>query len=231
MLKTFPNAETVAREAAKFVAAVGIGRVYGHGRFDMVLSGGRTSQPVYGQLAAEFGHQLRLWTHTHFWWGDERCVPPGNHQSNFHAARLGLLMPLAVEEDRIHRIRGEAQDPAGAAAEYEMLFPRVPDVVILGLGEDGHIASLFPGSALVAETRRRFAAVQDSPKPPVNRITITPPAIRSARRVLVVAWGAAKAGAVRRAFAPRGSPAETPARLVREALWMVDEAAASELGG
>ncbi len=231
MLKVFADPEAVAMAAAKFIAAVGIGRVYGQGRFDLVLSGGRTALPVYGQLAAEFGHQLRLWTQTHIWWGDERCVAPNNHQGNFYVARLGLLMPLAIAEDRVHRIRGEADDPEEAAKEYERLFPSTPDVVVLGLGEDGHTAALFPGSSLLAETERRFAAVEKSPKPPPRRVTITPPAINSARRVLVVAWGAAKAAAVRRVFAGEGSIEETPARLVRDALWMIDQEAAAELGG
>jgi 6-phosphogluconolactonase len=230
MLKVLPDPETLAREAAKFVAAVGIGRVYSLGRFDLVLAGGRTPLPIYNQLAAEFGHQMRLWTHTHIWWGDERCVSPGNHQSNFHAARLGLLMPLAIAEDRVHRIRGEAADLREAAADYAKAFPVSPDVVVLGLGEDGHIASLFPGAAALREEEHRVVVVENCPKPPSRRITITPPVIRSARRVLVVARGAAKAEAVRRTFAEEGSVEETPARLVRDALWMVDQEAAAKLG-
>ncbi len=229
MLKVFPDSEALAREAAKFVAAVGIGRVYSLGRFDLVLPGGRTPLPIYNQLAAEFGHQMRLWTHTHIWWGDERCVSPGNHQSNFYAARLGLLMPLGLAEDQVHRIAGEAADFRGAAADYGRVFPASPDVIILGLGEDGHIASLFPGAAALHEEEHRVVAVEDCPKPPSRRITITPPAIRSARRVLVVARGEAKAGAVRRTFAEEGSVEETPARLVRDAFWMIDREAAAEV--
>jgi 6-phosphogluconolactonase len=229
MLKVLPDEEALAHEAAKFIAAVGIGSVYAMRRFDLVLAGGRTPRPVYLRLASEFGHQLRLWNHTHIWWGDERCVAPTHYDSNYYAARLGFLMPLGVLENRVHRIRGESPHPRKAAAAYAGSFPDSPDLLLLGIGEDGHVASLFPGSPALGEEKRRFAYVEDCPKPPARRITITPPAIRSAERTLVVVSGAAKAAAVARALAEDGSVEETPARLVRDALWMIDEAAASAL--
>jgi 6-phosphogluconolactonase len=131
----------------------------------------------------------------------------------------------------VYRIEADSPDPEAAAAAYSAEFPRAPDLLLLGIGEDGHIASLFPGSPALAETRRRFVHVEGCPKPPSERITITPPAIASARRVLVMVSGQGKANAVRLALAAEGSVDQTPARLVREALWMLDEAAASALGG
>jgi 6-phosphogluconolactonase len=227
MLKILADAAELAREVARFTAAVGIGAVYTRRRFDLVLPGGRTPLSAYRELVSEFGHQMRLWKHTHFWWGDERCVPPGHHQSNYHGARLGLLMPLGVGESQVHRIRGEAPEPAVEAEAYAREFPEAPDLLILGIGPDGHVASLFPGSPALAETARRFVHVSESPLPPRDRITLTRPAIASAGRVLVVASGREKADAVRRAFAPDGDARETPARLVEGALWMVDREAAA----
>jgi 6-phosphogluconolactonase len=229
MLKVFPDPETLAREAARFVAGVGIGAVYSKGRFDLVLAGGRTPLATYRQLVAEFGHQLRLWKKTHVWWGDERCVPVEHPDSNYHAARLALLMPLGIPDEQVHRIRAEVEDPAAAAAGYDEVFPSAPDLLMLGLGEDGHVASLFPGFPALAETERRFVAAELCPKPPPLRITLTPRVISAADRVLVLAAGARKADAVRRAFAPEGSPELVPARLARDGLWMVDAAAGSEL--
>jgi 6-phosphogluconolactonase len=230
VLRVFADPAALAREAAKFVAAVGIGSVYTAGRFSLVLAGGRTPLDAYRWLAAEFGHNPRLWARTSLWWGDERCVPPDHHQSNFHGARLSLVMPLGLTEDRVHRIRGEAEDPEAEAAGYAADFPARPDLLLLGVGEDGHVAGLFPGSPLIGERERRFAFVPDAPKPPRRRITLTPAAIASARRVLVLASGAAKAGALRAAFAAEGSPEETPARLVSDVLWMADGEAAGHIG-
>ncbi|MHC4915326.1 MAG: 6-phosphogluconolactonase [Planctomycetota bacterium] len=230
MLKVFPDIETLSREAARFVAGVGIGAVYSKARFDLVLAGGRTPLGAYRELVAEFGHQLRLWKHTHVWWGDERCVPTEDPDSNYHSSRLALLMPLGIPDEQVHRIRAEIDDPAAAAAEYDEVFPAAPDLLMLGIGEDGHVASLFPGFPALAETGRRFTVAERCPKPPPLRITLTPPVISAAQRILVLASGARKAGAVRRAFAPEGNPELIPARLARSGLWMIDEAAASEFG-
>jgi 6-phosphogluconolactonase len=227
MLRVLADPAELAREVARFVAAVGIGAVYSRRGFDLVLSGGRTPLGAYRELTAGFGHQLRLWKHTRFWWGDERCVPPGHHLSNYHLARMALLMPLGVPDAQVHRIRGETGEPAAEAEAYAREFPEATDLLLLGVGEDGHVASLFPGSAALAETGRRFVHVPDSPHAPRDRITLTPPAIAAAGRVLVVVSGREKAAAVRRALAPEGSVEETPARLVRDALWMVDREAAA----
>jgi 6-phosphogluconolactonase len=224
-LKVLPDAEALAREVARFVAAVGIGAVYSRGRFDLVLAGGRTPLGAYRELVAGFGHQMRLWSHTHFWWGDERCVGPGHPDSNYRSARIALLMPLGVPEENVHRLPAESPDRDAAAAAYAAAVPAMPDLLLLGVGVDGHVASLFPASPALEEAPGKFVHVGGCPKPPAERVTVTPPGIASAARVLVLASGRAKAAAVRRALAAGGSVAETPARLVREALWMVDREA------
>ncbi len=229
MLKVVADAEELAREAARFIAAVGIGSANTQGSFDLVLAGGRTPLAAYQGLAAEFGHNARLWKCADIWWGDERCVPPGHHDSNYYWARFSLLLPLGITSDRARRIEGEARDPARAAEAYAKVFPRRPDLLIMGLGEDGHTAALFPNSAALDEAEERFVYVDDAPKPPAKRITATPATILAARRILVLASGASKANAVERALAAEGSVAETPARLVKDALWMVDREAAAKI--
>ncbi len=229
MLKVCVDAEELAREAARFIAAVGIGSANTQGSFDLVLAGGRTPLAAYQHLAAEFGHNARLWKCASIWWGDERCVPAEHHDANYYSARFSLLLPLGITRERARRIEGEAHDPARAAADYAKAFPKRPDLLIMGIGEDGHTAALFPGSAALDEKEARFVYIDDSPKPPPQRITLTPPTILSARRTLVLASGASKADAVARALAAEGSVAETPARLMKDALWMVDRAAAAKV--
>ncbi len=229
MLKVCVDAEDLAREAARFIAAVGIGSANTQGSFDLVLAGGRTPLAAYRELASEFGHNARLWKCARVWWGDERCVPPGHHDANYYSARLSLILPLGIPESGVHRIKAESADAERVAREYGESFPQRPDLLILGVGEDGHIAALFPGSAALDEKEKRFLYVSNATKPPPRRITLTPATILSARRVLVLASGAAKAEAVRRALAAEGSVSETPARLVKDALWMVDRAAAAKV--
>jgi 6-phosphogluconolactonase/glucosamine-6-phosphate isomerase/deaminase len=125
-------------------------------------------------------------------------------------------------------MEADAADLEQAARSYESRLEEPLDLLVLGLGEDGHVASLFPGSALLAERVRRVAAVTDSPKPPARRLTLTPRAIGEARALLVLASGSGKAGAVAAAFAANADPARVPAALAREGEWVVDrEAAAS----
>jgi len=140
-----------------------------------------------------------------------------------------LLTHVAIPEARVHRIEGERRDLDAAAAAYGQELPAALDVLVLGLGTDGHTASLFPGSPAVLERRRRVMVVE-SPKPPRQRITITPPVIAAARQVVVLVTGRDKAPAVARALdgdAP--SPSEIPAVLARHGVWFLDHAAAARL--
>jgi 6-phosphogluconolactonase len=120
-------------------------------------------------------------------------------------------------------------DLEAAAREYEPWFAEPVDLLLLGIGEDGHTASLFPGSRLIAERARRVGAVFDSPKPPARRLTITPRVLDEARAVLMLATGADKVGAVTKALAPEGASADCPARLARGGDWLLDRAAAAGL--
>jgi 6-phosphogluconolactonase len=167
------------------------------------------------------------WTRVRVYFADERAVPPDHPDSNFRQARGMLIDPLRIPPRNVHRMKGEYPDLAAAVEEYEAHLVEPLDALVLGVGEDGHVASLFPGSPLVRETVRRVAAVTDSPRPPARRLTLTPRALVEARRVLVIATGGAKAGAVARALDADVTPEEVPARLVRDREWYLDREAAS----
>lgn len=228
MLQVFPDLEQLSRAAAERIVAMGRGAIAAHGRFDWLLAGGRTPTRTYEILARDFRQGPEFWSRTHFFWGDERYVAPDHPESNYRLAKETLLDWLDVVPENVHRVPTELEDSAQAAAQYEGILPERPDLVLLGLGEDGHTASLFPGSPAIEETVRRVVPVV-GPKPPPQRITITPPVLRAARHVLVLAVGADKAEAMRRTLAPQGDALQTPARLVRDALWLVSRAAVPQL--
>lgn len=176
-------------------------------RGQVALSGGSTPRRAY-ELAAGV---KRDWSAVELWWGDERCVPPDDERSNFRLAREALLDRLAVPPRAVHRIRGEL-DPEQAARLYgEELRGVTLDLVLLGLGPDGHTASLFPHDKALGEEERLAAAVQ---RPDVVRVTLTPPPLRAAHHVVFLVVGEDKADAARRAFAEAPDPA-TPASLIR----------------
>jgi 6-phosphogluconolactonase len=189
------------------------------------LAGGTTPKRTYELLAAE----ALAWERVDFYFGDERCVPPDHADSNYRMACEALVRPGGPRLERIHRMRAELEDREAAATEYDARLPAALDAVVLGIGEDGHTASLFPGSEALREQKRRVRVIRGS-KPPPWRLTVTPPVLRDARAVLVLAAGGGKAEAVKRAL-ESGSVEEVPARLAaREgATWLLDEAAASGL--
>ena len=218
------DAEAVARAAAAAIERAVLAAVEARGRCDLALAGGSTPRRAYELLAA----RPLPWPQLHLWFGDERCVPPDHPDSNFGMASAALAaVPIAPAS--FHRMRGEEPDRERAARDYERELPAALDLLLLGIGPDGHTASLFPGSPAVAETARRVVPVI-APKPPPQRLTITPPVIESAREVLVLAVGAEKADAARRALRDEVEPAACPARLLRGATWLLDRAAAARLG-
>lgn len=214
------DAEAVARDAAEAIARA-ILAAPDAGPFHLALAGGTTPRRVYELLAA----RDLPWPRVQIWFGDERCVPPEDKESNYAMARAALLERAKLPPANVHRMRGELADRDAAAREYEAALPARLDLLLLGIGPDGHTASLFPGASALREQRRRVVAVV-GPKPPPNRLTITPPVIAAAARVVVLATGAEKATAVRCAFDGATDPSECPARLLRDAEWHLDRAAA-----
>ena len=176
----------------------------------IALTGGSTPASAY-RHAAELE---RDWSRVTLWWGDERCVPPDDDRSNYRLAKETLLDLLDEPPAATHRIRGEAP-PAQAAAELDAELDGVTlDLLLLGLGSDGHMASLFPGSPQLAVTDRRATDGPAGLEPWVHRITLTVPTIQSAKRVVFLVTGAAKADAAARAFGGEITP-EVPASLSR----------------
>jgi 6-phosphogluconolactonase len=195
----------------------------------IVLTGGSTPGTAYR-------HAARLepdWSKVTLWWGDERCVPPDDERSNYRLAQETLLEQLASLPGAVHRIRGEAP-PAEAAAELDAELAGVTlDFLLLGLGPDGHMASLFPGSPQLEVTDRRATDGPAGLGPWVNRVTFTVPTIQAAKRVVFLVTGAAKADAAARAFGAEITP-DVPASLSRLAPRVevfLDRAAGDKLGG
>jgi 6-phosphogluconolactonase len=195
----------------------------------VVLTGGRTPGRAY-QVAAE---REPDWSEASLWWGDERCVPPEDERSNYRLARENLLDHLGAPPLEVRRIRGEL-GPDAAAREYDELLEGVRlDYVLLGLGPDGHAASLFPSEPTLEERERRAIPAEATLEPLVARVTLTVPVLSAAPEVVFIVTGEDKAEAVERAFARPPDPA-TPASLIRSARGrtrvVADEPAVAQLG-
>jgi len=213
-----------ARAAARIGEALAVA-IADAGTASLALAGGSTPRPVYKRLADLPGI---AWDRIEVYFGDERAVPPDDPASNYRMARETLLSCVPLDPSRVHRMLGDAADLDAAARDYDALLPPALDLVILGIGEDGHTASLFPGNEAVRERTRRVVPVT-GPKPPHRRLTVTPPVLESARACLVIASGSAKATAVARALVGSDPVEHCPARLVRSGIWFVDAAAAAAL--
>jgi len=240
-LRVFPDLEAASDALADRIAHAAREAVAARGGFSIVLSGGSTPLPLYRRLATRYRREID-WSRADVYFGDERCVGPRSPESNYASARAALLSRLPVPTRRVHRIRGELRPPSAAAWEYARTIgpvrtqgkaPRF-DVVLLGLGPDGHTASLFPGAPALRVRSRSVVSVRRSPTPPhVPRVTLTVPALVSARHVWFLVSGEEKAGAVARTVGRRRDPGHpTPAgRLVESTPteWFLDRAAAREL--
>jgi 6-phosphogluconolactonase len=236
-VRVLDGVPALTRAAAEDWRARALAAVAASGRFAVALSGGSTPRALYALLAsaaAPFRAALP-WDRTHVLFADERAVPPGHPDSNYGMARDALLAHVPLPPGNVHRMRGE-DDPALAARAYEEELrallgpaPRL-DLVLLGLGTDGHTASLFPGSPLLAERTRLAAAAEAGLEPFVGRITLTLPVLDAARRVLFLVAGAHKAPALARVLRGGAGEGAPPAARVRPAggtvLWLVDRAAA-----
>ncbi|WP_257454945.1 6-phosphogluconolactonase [Archangium lipolyticum] len=211
--------EELVGEAADWLAQALNECVAGGQRASLALSGGSTPGPVYRELAK----RDVPWALVDFYFVDERFVPPDHPESNYLLAEEALFKPLGVPVHQIFRMPGERADRDEAARDYEKLLPPVMDVVVLGMGEDGHTASLFPGGTSLQEKERRVLAVV-GPKPPPWRMTLTLPVLQSARKVLGLVSGAGKKEMVRRVLAGE----DLPAAKVERTQWMMDKAAAGQ---
>jgi 6-phosphogluconolactonase len=195
---------------------------------EVALTGGSTPGRAY-ELAAELEPD---WSRAGVWWGDERCVPPDDERSNFGLAKQTLLDRLKAQPRRLARIRGEDEPTAAAAAyERELAGTRL-DFVLLGLGPDGHVASLFPNSPGLDERERLVIPAEAGLEPYVERVTLTPPPLRASRLIVFLVSGETKADAVARALAGPPDPA-VPGSLIRseggETRAVLDRAAAARL--
>jgi 6-phosphogluconolactonase len=228
-LTVVPTAEDVAESAAARIGSAAFAAMAARGRFLLGLSGGRTPQMLYRRLATEAADAPIDWSRVRIYFADERAVRPDHPDSNFRMVCETLIDPAGISMTSVYRMKGEYPNPQAAADEYEGQLTEPLDVLVLGVGEDGHTASLFPRNPALAEREKRVAVVRDAPKPPPTRLTLTPRAIAEARVVLVLATGGEKAPAVAAAIEGDGPIEDVPARLVRERNWLIDRAAAAGL--
>jgi 6-phosphogluconolactonase len=215
----------LARPAAEWLDLEVTRAIAERGSCALGLAGGRTPEPVYRELAA--GSSVD-WQRVDVFFGDERAVPPDHPDSNYRTVYLALLSQVPIPPRQVHRMEAERADREAAAREYERALPPRLDVLVLGMGPDGHTASLFPGSAALDERRRLVVPVVGA-KPPAERLTITPPVIEAARKVAVIATGDEKAAMVARAIEGPFAPKAVPVQLARRGVWFLDRAAAARL--
>ena len=233
--------DAVYRAAAGVFARASADALAARDVFRVALSGGSTPKGFYSLLASDETFRSAIaWDRGEFFWSDERHVPPDHPESNYRMAQDSLLAEVPVKANRIHRVRAELPDASVAAIAYEVDIRRtfdaygsIPrfDLILLGLGADGHTASLFPGTPALAERSRLVTANQ---VPALGeRITMTYPLLNAARLVMFVVTGAGKAAAVRAVLQPDPNAPDLPARLIKpedgEVVWVLDREAAGQL--
>lgn len=219
-----------AARAAEHVTVAVEASIAARGHCALALAGGATPRPVYERMAKSPLSERIAWGRVTIHFGDERCVPPDDPRSNFRMADQSLLSRVPIPRAAIHRMAGERTDHAAAAADYARGLPDALDVLLLGVGDDGHTASLFPRSAALREETRAVVPVR-GPAAPEMRLTITPPVIRAARAIIVIASGMAKAATIARALEGPLSPDELPIQLALRGTWLLDRDAAGALQG
>jgi 6-phosphogluconolactonase len=237
-LEILKDPESVAKRAAElFLAAAAYLRPKA---FTVALAGGKQQSLLYRVLSSECRDRVG-WHKIQFFFGDERAVHQDHPDSNYRLALESLFRPLNISASQVHRMEGEMEDLTEAALRYTRelkplvdggAVPRL-DLVLLGLGSDGHTASLFPRSAALKERDQWVVPLLDAPKPPPRRLTLTVPVLNAGRQVIFLVSGQEKAAAVREVLQGVAPPEEYPAKLIRPGpeslLWLVDQAAASSL--
>jgi 6-phosphogluconolactonase len=247
----YPDATSLARAAADYFVTLASEAIATQGRFAVALAGGSTPKVTYALLATDAISERVDWSHVHIFWGDERCVPPDHPDSNYRMAREAWLDHVPLPAGNVHRMRGELE-PGQAASEYEETLrvffslsseegtgnDTLPvarfDLVLLGMGDDAHTASLFPGTAAIDE-QTRWVMAHLVEKLHTWRITLTPAAINAAANVIFVVSGSGKAGRLQRVLTGPYQPDVLPAQIVKpdngRLRWLVDSAAAALLEG
>jgi 6-phosphogluconolactonase len=229
----FPSTEALQQAAAERIVAAAQAAIADHGTFTLVLAGGSTPQGVYGLLAREPLRSQIAWEHTRLLIGDERYVPADHPESNMYAARRTLIEHVPIPADQIFEVPTYFSDPNEAVAIYAQQVAALLqsaggrfDMVLLGIGPDGHTASLFPHNrALDSAPGTLVVAVFDAPKPPPLRISLTAEALNRSAETIFLVTGADKAPAFEAIIAPTGDPHTYPARRIQpdggRLVWMV----------
>ena len=233
--------EKLVEAAAELLVSAAQEAIFGFGQFNVVLAGGSTPRPVYEKLAREPFRSRIDWSGVHLFWGDERCVPPTHQENNYWMAKTALIDHVPIPDENIHRIPGELGAEAAAEGyerELRSFFKgrQLPafDLVLLGMGDDGHTASLFPGTAAIHEEKRwvlgHFVDKLDS-----WRITLTPPALNAAQQIVFLVTGGGKAERLCEVLSGPFQPDHLPAQIIQSqtgrVVWMVDKHAAANLSG
>jgi 6-phosphogluconolactonase len=238
MIEIFANSQELARGAAEYFVARSDEAVALKGFFTVALSGGSTPKALYQLLADadEPFHAQVPWSRTHLFWSDERHVPPDHPDSNYRMAHEAMLSRVPVPESNIHRVHSENPDANAAANEYEetllqltkQTLPQL-DLILLGLGPDGHTASIFPGSEVLHETKRLVAAPWVE-KFNTYRITMTLPLLNNGASVLFLVSGAEKVEMVKKVIeGPKQYPAQAVQPTHGQLVWMLDKDSANSL--
>ena len=244
-VEVFSSPEGIARYALHEIIVTAEEAIKERGVFSLVLSGGGTPEPLFRLFATAPFDEILPWQLTHLFWGDERCVPPDQSGSSYGQARELFIDKVGIPAQNVHRAKGELS-PTDAANDYRNqlakfsgflsqsdLIPRF-DLVLLGLGSDGHTASLFPHRVPPeARTETVVSVTADYDGRPANRITMTPPVFNNARNVLFLATGEKKAEAIAAVLKGPSDPDQFPAQLIQpesgRIVWLIDQPAASLL--
>jgi 6-phosphogluconolactonase len=241
-IQVFANPEALTQAAATKFVQQAHQAIQARGRFTIALSGGSTPKSLYALLATQPWRNQIPWNQVHLFWGDERHVPPSDASSNFRMTQEQLVFQVPIPHENVHRIKAENPDASAAATEYEQelrqffqlrehQFPRF-DLVLLGMGSNGHTASLFPGTDAVHEQTRLVVApwVEELNS---DRITLTPPVINNAVEIIFFVTGVEKAATLKAVLEGQYQPDRLPAQIIcptqGKVVWMIDQAAASSL--
>lgn len=236
VVQIYQDIDEISNSAKKLFIEIAQNAIQQRGRFLAALSGGNTPMKLYEKLAQE----NLDWPHMHFFWGDERCVPVDDAGNSYGQAKKVLFDVVHLPDENIHRILSDLE-PASAAKEYAntlKVFSEPPldwprfDLVLLGMGDDGHTASLFPNSPVDVDSPT-LAVVANYQGRPANRVTLTQNVINDARNIFFLATGASKAEILKKVLSDTYAPAELPSQRIDpkdgKIIWFVDEAAAGKL--